>query len=109
MNPSQTKVAVLGLVVLRSENIEELAAFYGSLLQVGFEQHCHGKGPEHMGTELNGLIFEIYPKRNEHDSTTAIRLGFKVGDIGKALARINGQRADSPREAVAEDPRGARR
>jgi len=107
----------LNLIVLRSANMESLASFYGALFEKELEKHRHGKGPEHYGTELNGLIFEVYSKRNEGDDTTPMRFGYLVEDIESALKRIKefpinivSEPKESPwgKRMVLDDPEGHR-
>ncbi len=80
---------VLNLIVLRSLDMEDLAQFYSALFDRPLEKHRHGSGPEHFGTELGNLVFEIYPKRSESDDTTSVRLGFLVEDVEKVHDRIS--------------------
>ena len=77
----------LNLVVIRASEMEKLAQFYQ---QIGltFTKHRHGSGPEHYSAEMNGCVFEIYPRRNETDSTTSVRLGFRVADIGTLIRTL---------------------
>ena len=77
----------LNLIVLRSSDMETLASFYEAI-GILFEKHQHGKGPVHMGGEVDGLVFEIYPKRNEEDETKNLRLGFEVESIEQTLKKI---------------------
>jgi lactoylglutathione lyase len=77
----------LDLIVLRSSDMERLASFYEAI-GIGFEKHSHGNGPAHMGGEIEELIFEIYPKRNEDDDTTNLRIGFQVESIEQTLKKI---------------------
>ncbi len=74
MNPK------INLVVIRAEDIDKLASFY-ELFGIEFEKHSHGKGPEHYAAELGDLVFEIYPKSNEQQTTIDTRIGFAVADI----------------------------
>lgn len=107
----------LNLIVLRSADMASLAGFYSALFGGKLEKHRHGKGLEHYGTELNGLIFEIYPKRNDGDNTTSMRFGYEVDDVEMVLERIRGfpikivsEIKDSPRgkRVVLDDPEGHR-
>ena len=52
----------LNLVVIRAEDIDRAAAFYG-LLGLEFQKHRHGSGPEHYASEERGIVFEIYPRQ----------------------------------------------
>ena len=105
----------LNLVVLRSVNPERLAAFY-SVLGLEFEKHQHGKGPWHFASELaNGGVLEIYPQRSADDFTSAMRLGFGVESVDKAVEQLRKHGAmvisgpkDSPwgRRAILRDIEG---
>lgn len=105
------------LIVIRSNNIDDLANFYSSL-GCTFEKHSHGKGPEHYAYEIDGFVFEIYPQNADKPPTTGIRLGFTVNDIDKLiniikdsdLGKIISKPKDSPwgRRAVINDPEGHR-
>ncbi|MEM9539501.1 MAG: VOC family protein [Cyanobacteria bacterium P01_E01_bin.42] len=78
----------INLIVIRSQDIEMLSAFYASGLNITFERHKHGSGLEHLSTEIDGVVFEIYPQKNETDSTASIRLGFVVESINGFLKRV---------------------
>ena len=107
----------LNLVVIRSSDMKSLAGFYSTLFNKELELHRHGNGPEHYGTELDGLIFEIYPKRSESDDTSAMRFGYIVENVDSAITRVQqypinivSEAKDSPwgRRAVIDDPEGHR-
>ena len=107
----------LNLIVLRSQDMELLAAFYSALFEKKLEKHRHGDGPEHFGAELNGLIFEIYPKRNDADDTAPMRFGYLVDNVETALERIRefpicivSEPKESPwgKRVVLDDPAGHR-
>ncbi len=70
-----------------------------------------------MGGEIDGIVFEIYPKRDDRDETTKIRIGFQVESIDSILAQLDGfefklvsEPKASPwgRRAVIDDPEGHR-
>jgi len=73
----------LNLIVIRASNLERSAAFY-RLLGLDFVKHRHGKGLEHLACELGTVVFEIYPRTSEVDSTTASCLGFRVASVDLA-------------------------
>lgn len=79
----------LNLIVLRSSDMERLASFYEAI-GIRFEKHQHSKSPVHMGGEIDGVVFEIYPKRNKEDETTNLRIGFQVQSIVKTLKKLEG-------------------
>jgi lactoylglutathione lyase len=106
----------LNLVVVRSWDMERLAEFY-ALLGLQMEKHRHGNGPEHFASELEGSVFEIYPRQDETDSTAGVRIGFEVADVdaivqmlADAGMRVLSVPRSSPwgRRAVLEDPDGHR-
>ena len=106
----------LNLVVLRSPNLEQAAAFY-SRLGLQFTRHQHGSGPEHLAAELAGGVFEIYPLAAGGPSTLGTRIGFTVPSLNEtieALGEYSGAVVSSPkdsewgRRAVVTDPDGHR-
>ena len=91
----------LNLVVLRSSDMDRASAFYRAL-GLEFTKHAHGSGPEHYSAEIDGLVFEIYPKREGQSDTSAARSGFSVDSIDElvplALA-AGGKCISSPRDS----------
>jgi predicted enzyme related to lactoylglutathione lyase len=79
--------AQLNLVVIQSVDDERAARFY-SALGLTFTRHRHGSGPEHYACESGPVVFEIYPARDEGDSTTGIRLGFRVASVADTVAAL---------------------
>jgi catechol 2,3-dioxygenase-like lactoylglutathione lyase family enzyme len=77
----------LNLVVIRASNLERATAFY-QLLGLDFVKHRHGNGLEHFACDLGTVVFEIYPRTSEADSTTATRLGFRVASVDAAIAEL---------------------
>jgi predicted enzyme related to lactoylglutathione lyase len=78
---------MLTLVVIRARDPEKLATFYMAL-GMSFLKHRHGKGPEHYSAIDGGTVFEIYPAKDESDSTTSTRLGFSVMSLADTLAEL---------------------
>ena len=70
----------LNLVVIRSPDIDRAAKFYREM-GLHFTQHRHGKGPLHYPSDVNGLVFEIYPLAPGRTPTTSTRIGFRVDDV----------------------------
>lgn len=104
----------LNLVVLRSPDIHRAAKFY-SAMGLLFTAHRHGSGPEHYASEVNGLVFEIYPLGAKSSPTAGMRIGFRVDDVDGVLgllieagAELVTAPADSEwgRRAVVKDPDG---
>ncbi|MBW4621922.1 MAG: VOC family protein [Cyanosarcina radialis HA8281-LM2] len=114
MKPNLKSKVQLNLVVIRSSNIEQTAAFY-QLLGLSFIKHQHGKGLEHFASELGGVTFEIYPHTSGTTSTAATRLGFQVFSVDVVICELKkyGASIISPpmdsawgRRAVVADPDG---
>lgn len=99
------------LIVLRAQDPKALAEFYERLGLV-FEEDKHGKGPVHYAARLPGLVFEIYPRASEAESTRAVRLGLTVPSLERALADLPGSVVSPPKQtewglrAVIKDPEG---
>jgi lactoylglutathione lyase len=74
---------ILNLVVIRTEDIDSLAAFY-SAIGFEFEKHRHGSGPEHYASENGGAVFEIYPI-GKGVATTGTRIGFRVSSVDESV------------------------
>src|SRR5262245_32538993 len=77
---------MLNLVVIRARDIEGLARFYEAL-GLQFTKHRHGNGPEHLSSEVGGIVFEIYPA-GANESTASTRLGFSVRALKDALDEL---------------------
>ncbi|NBV25309.1 MAG: bleomycin resistance protein [Proteobacteria bacterium] len=106
----------LNLVVLRSANLEQTAAFY-TCLGLKFARHRHGNGPEHFASENAGTVFELYPVAADGFSTLGTRIGFRVPSVDATLAALGNYPSTvvSPardsewgRRAVVVDPDGHR-
>ena len=88
------------------------------MLGCKFEKHRHGSGPEHYSHEVDGVVFEIYPKHERDESTLGTRIGFQVKSIDTAIklivdsgrGKVISQPKNSPwgRRAVIDDPDGHR-
>jgi len=106
----------LNLVMIRSIDLERAARFYG-VLGLSFSKHRHGSGPEHFACELGSAVFEIYPRKDDTDSTSSTRIGFRVPSVDAAIAALQAigvtvvsPPKDSPwgRRAVVDDFDGHR-
>jgi len=106
----------INLVVIRAADLERSAQFY-RLLGLHFTKHRHGKGPEHYASEDGLVIFEIYPRQNEAEISSGLRIGFQVSSVDEAVtalqeagATIVSPAKESPwgRRAVVDDPDGYR-
>ena len=92
---------IANLIVLRSPDIERAAEFYRKLGLL-FTLHSHGNGPEHYSSTVCGLVFEIYPARNENDLTTNTRIGFNVDSVDavvEMLVKIEVEIVSSPKDS----------
>ncbi|MFT4690773.1 MAG: lactoylglutathione lyase [Limisphaerales bacterium] len=104
----------LNLVVIRAADLKVARTFYEPL-GLEFTAHRHGTGPVHLACELDGLVFEIYPAKE--NSTADTRLGLSVSSVDELVAKLrdSGSRvvtepSDSEwgRRAVVCDPDGHR-
>jgi len=55
-----------------------------------FAQHKHGNGLEHLASEDNGFVFEIYPLTDADQPTRSTRLGFSVVSCDEVTRRLHG-------------------
>jgi lactoylglutathione lyase len=74
----------LNLVVLRSSDIKRAESFYRTM-GLAFTLHAHGSGPQHYSSEVNGLVFEIYPLTEKSSPTTGTRIGFRVDSVDEIV------------------------
>lgn len=82
-------IVSISLVMIRSTNLERASGFY-STLGLEFTAHRHGSGPEHLACEMDGFVFEIYPRKDDSDSTASVRIGFRVPSVDAALEQLQG-------------------
>jgi lactoylglutathione lyase len=82
-----TEIA-LGLLVLRTTDLEKSLAFYRAL-GLDFQQEQHGSGPVHYACDLGGMVIEIYPGEPgiapERKQGGATMIGFNVPSLDAAL------------------------
>jgi predicted enzyme related to lactoylglutathione lyase len=104
------------LVVIRSRDLDLASRFY-SALGLSFVRHSHGSGPEHLASESQGQVFEVYPQADDTPSTLGVRIGFSVSSVDEtfnAILAAGGASVSSPRDspwgrrAVVSDPDGHR-
>lgn len=89
------------------------AAFYAQL-NFEFSMHQHGKGPEHLASESDSFVLELYPSTD--DKTDTLGLGFAVDELDNVRQRLAnegrnpGDIRDEPwgRTFVVRDPDGRR-
>lgn len=77
----------LGLLVIRTEQLERVVSFYQSL-GFAFVAEQHGNGPVHHTTYLGTTVFEIYPAMSTAEVNSATRLGFRVADIPSLIEQL---------------------
>lgn len=102
----------LGLVVLRVRDLTVSRVFYEAL-GLTFQEETHGGGPAHLSSTAAGVVFELYPRRSDVDSTSAVRIGFTVDSIDRALGAVGSTPVVAPprstpwgRRTVVQDPDG---
>ncbi|MBX2857864.1 MAG: hypothetical protein KTR17_04310 [Cellvibrionaceae bacterium] len=76
----------LSLLVIRCKDLEASKNFYVAL-GLSFTKEQHGDGPEHFASEINGIVFELYP-HNNNSLLDKSRLGFKVNNLGNVLSSV---------------------
>ena len=74
----------LNLVVLRSPDIDRAAILY-SAMGLLFTKHSHGSGPSHYSSEVDGMVFEIYPATEKSRPTVGTRVGFAVDSVDQIV------------------------
>jgi catechol 2,3-dioxygenase-like lactoylglutathione lyase family enzyme len=106
----------LNLVVLRSADIAQAAAFY-SRLGLTFKLHRHGQGAEHYAAEMPDFVFELYALTAGGPTSLGTRIGFTVPSVDAAVAALTDypdslisapKDSDWGRRAVVSDPDGHR-
>jgi hypothetical protein len=109
-------VAICNLVVIRARDLDCAQRFYQAI-GMRFVKHSHGRGPLHLASDQNALVFEIYPLDQQALPTTSTRIGFAVASVDDAYAALvaaGGKSISAPanspwgRRAVVADPDGHR-
>lgn len=80
--------------------MDRAVTFYRTLGLL-FAKHCHGAGPEHYSSELDGLVFELYPLSEGQSASTSVRVGFNVDDVDALmplLVQVGAVVVSSPRD-----------
>jgi lactoylglutathione lyase len=80
--------ATPNLFVLRSADIDQAVTFYQAI-GLQFTKHRHGTGPEHYSAECAGLVFELYPLAENQTTTSAARIGFRVGNVDAVVDALS--------------------
>ena len=95
-------------------NIDQLVEFY-RCMGIQFNKEQHQSGPLYFATDLDGVVFEIYPAKALEDVDRKTRLGFFVTDLQAAMNSLRILRAtivEEPSEspwgmrAIVRDPNG---
>jgi predicted enzyme related to lactoylglutathione lyase len=108
----------LGLLVLRSSQMEASLAFYHAI-GLSFVEEKHGSGPIHYSCRVGASVIEIYPgsarEPQNHQESGATLLGFNVSSLDTVLdtlKQIGAPVLTDPkmsawgRRAVVQDPDG---
>ncbi|WP_130735199.1 glyoxalase/bleomycin resistance/extradiol dioxygenase family protein [Flavobacterium sp. J27] len=78
----------INLIVIKTHLLHQIKDQYEAL-GMSFSYHNHGKGPYHYASELNGVIFEIYPiTKPEEKTDISTRLGFEVSHLNEILPQL---------------------
>lgn len=78
----------INLIVLKTSRPHALASFY-SQLGIRFENHRHGTGPLHYASEIDGVVFEIYPlPKDKANADDTLRLGFVVDNLDVVVMHL---------------------
>ncbi|GEK71535.1 MULTISPECIES: VOC family protein [Halomonas] len=97
------------LLVLRCQALEASKRFY-ERLGFRFVEEQHGDGPLHYASEEAGMVFELYPSREE-DVADRTRLGFRVTNLEEIVAHletVNRHVIADDVVYIAQDPDGRR-
>ena len=79
---------MLNLLVIRTVNTEKLKNQY-EYLGFNFDYHNHGNGPFHYSSNINGVVFEIYPLTKSMDKAdNSLRLGFDLDNLETRLVEL---------------------
>ena len=77
----------ISLLVIRCKDIERSKTFYEKLGLV-FVKEKHSVGPCHYSCEYDGVVFELYPNKDE-EVLDRTRLGFNVANIETVISRFS--------------------
>jgi predicted enzyme related to lactoylglutathione lyase len=81
--------------------LERAEAFYRAI-GLEFARHSHGGGPEHLASEADGQVFEIYPASEDGASTSSVRIGFTVPSVDsayEAALAVGGKSVSRPKDS----------
>lgn len=77
----------LNLIVIRVKDLEISKRFYEKL-GINFSYEQHGNGEKHLSAMLEGIVFEIYPRSNNINTSNCVRLGFRVASVDKIIEEL---------------------
>ena len=78
----------INLIVIKTHQIERIKNFYEQL-GMNFVYHQHANGPKHYSTEIEKVVFEIYPLNGiESDGLSSLRLGFDILNLDKLISKL---------------------
>ena len=79
---------ILKLIVIRSQNLEEVATFYRSV-GLSLEYHKHGKSPFHYSASIGETVLELYPlAKGQMEADKHFRIGFGINDFEDTITRL---------------------
>ena len=81
---SYSNKASVGLLVICSEDMDRLAAFY-TALGLSFVKHSHPPCGEHYSTVDGACVFEICQRRQGQPATTDVFFGLNVSSVDDAV------------------------
>jgi len=78
-----TQVTALTLYV---DDVNASAKWYSAALGIAWTREKHAAGPEHVSTQVGGIVVELYPRRDRPASRVRIELsvGDRFGDADQA-------------------------
>jgi predicted enzyme related to lactoylglutathione lyase len=112
--PANSLSSSLGLLVIRSDDLERAAEFY-SAIGLQLVKHSHPPCGVHYSTTNSPCVFEICQREEGQSPTTSVFFGINVESIDNALrlvpdkgGRIKAAAKDSDwgRMATVSDPDG---
>ncbi len=82
--PLQSPLPRIGLLVIRSDDMERLAAFYEAL-GFRFVRHSHPPCGEHFAATDSSCVFEIYQRKADQQATAGLFFGLNVSSVDEAI------------------------
>ncbi len=91
---------MINLVVLYCQDIHQSKSFY-ECFGMSFVEEKHGQGPTHFSAELDGIIFELYPKGEKEITRT--RLGLNVSSLDAFTKKLRDRFPNTPIKTIEFD------